>query len=57
MESEETHWEEEEKGCAGIKGREEIGRGGMDEWERKEGGEEGSGKERARGVGGGLMMN
>lgn len=29
----------------------------MDEWERKEGGEEGSGKERARGVGGGLMMN
>ena len=37
----------------------EGGRGGrrMDVWDREEGGEEGGGKERARGLGGGVMMN
>lgn len=57
MESEEKCREEEEIGCAGIRERGERGRGGIDECKKKEGGEEGSGKARARGVGGGVMMN
>ncbi len=59
MESEERAERRRSKDALGLRGRGEKGRGRgeMDEWERKEGGEEGGGKERARGVGGGVMMN
>lgn len=49
MKSQKTHREGEEKLCTK---RGQKWRGGVDERVRIEGGEEGGGKERARGVGG-----